>query len=230
MKRIAHRGLSGLHPENTLAAFAAALPHQPEAMELDVQLTRDDRVVIFHDETLDRLGKREGWLKDFTYEELRCLPIEIPLLEDYFRLIEGVDIDTFVELKNSFILYPGLEEQTIDIVERFGRMNDCIFFSANHPSVMNFRALRPDIRLCFPFNDWLLDYGAYCKRRHIRAAIPYHLALTKPIVDDFHACGVDVYPWTVDDPQEMRRMAALGVDGLLTNRVDIMNEVFKRNE
>ena len=153
MKRIAHRGLSGLYPENTMEAFAAALPYQPDAMELDVQLTRDGQVVVFHDETLDRLGKREGWLKDFAYEELQKLPIKIPLLEDYFRLIRDVAIDTFVEMKNSFVVYPELERKTIEVVERFGRMRDCIFFSANHYSVMHCRELRPDIRLCFPFDN-----------------------------------------------------------------------------
>ena len=126
MKRIAHRGLSGLYPENTIEAFAAALPYRPDAIELDVQLTRDGQVVIFHDETLDRLGRRPGWLKDFTYEELRGLPVAIPLLEDYFRLIDGVSVDTFVEMKNSFIVYPELEEKTIAVAERFGRLDDCI--------------------------------------------------------------------------------------------------------
>lgn len=220
MKRIAHRGLSGLHPENTIEAFAAALPYRPDAIELDVQLTRDGRVVIFHDETLDRLGKREGWLKDCTYEQLRQLPIEIPLLEDYFQLIQGVQIETFVEMKNSFVVYPELEQRTIEVVERFRRMQDCIFFSANHYSVMHCRTLRPESRLCFPFDNWLFDYGAYCQKRGVTMAIPYHLALTEEIVADFHAHGVEVYPWTVDAPEEMRRMAGLGVDGLLTNRVD----------
>ena len=226
MKTIAHRGLSGLFTENTLEAFAAALPHHPEAMELDVQLTKDGQAVIFHDETLDRLGGRKGWLKDFTYEELGQLPIKIPLLEDYFSLIKDAQIETFVELKNSFIMYTGLEQKTIDIVEGFGRMRDCIFFSAKHYSLMHCRALRPDIRLCFPFNDWVIDSATYCKKHDIRVAMPYHLALTKEIVEDFHTQDVSVFPWTVDEPEEMRRMAALGVDGLLTNRADIMNEVF----
>ena len=226
MKRIAHRGLSGLHPENTLEAFEAALPLHPDAIELDVQLTREGQVVIFHDETLERMGKREGWLKDFTYDELRRLPVRIPLLEDYFRLIRGIQIETFVEMKNSFVLYPELEEKTMNVVERFGRMKDCIFFSANHHSVMHCRELRPDIRLCFPFNDWIFDCGEYCKKRNVPMAMPYHFALTKKIVDDFHANHVTVHSWTIDEPDEMRRMAALGVDGLLTNRVDIMNEVF----
>lgn len=225
MKRIAHRGMSGLLTENTLEAFAAALPYRPEAMELDVQLTKDSQVVIFHDETLERLGKRKGWLKDFTYDELRQLPIQIPLLEDYFHLIKGIEIETFVELKNSFVIYPGLEQKTIDIAEGFGRMRDCIFFSANHVSVMHCRTLCPDIRLCFPFNDWILEAGIYCQKHDIRLAMPYHLALTEEIVESFHTHDVSVFPWTVDEPEEMRRMAALGVDGLLTNRIDVMNEV-----
>ena len=220
MKRIAHRGLSGLHPENTIEAFAAALPYRPDAIELDVQLTRDGQVVIFHDETLDRLGKRPGWLKDFTYEELRGLPIAIPLLEDYFRLIQGVSVDTFVEMKNSFIVYPELEEKTIAVAERFGRLDDCIFFSANHYSVMRCRELRPQSRLCFPFDNWIYDYGTYCEKRGITIAMPYHLALTKEIVADFHAHGALVYPWTVDEPRDMQRLIDLGVDGMLTNRID----------
>lgn len=228
MKTIAHRGLSGLHPENTLQAFEAALRHKPDAIELDVQLTRDGQVVIFHDETLERLGKRPGWLKDCTYQELQELPIRVPLLQDYFRLIADTRIDTFVELKNSFVVYPGLERKVLDIVAQFDRIQDCIFFSANHHAVIQMRTLQPDIRLCFPFNDWLFDCGAYCQKRQIRMSIPYHLALTKDIVDDFHAHHVAVYPWTVDDPEQMRRMAAMGVDGLLTNRVDVMNQVLGR--
>ena len=225
MKIVAHRGLSGLHPENTLEAFEAALAFRPEAMELDVQLTRDGQVVIFHDETLDRMGRRSGWLKDFTYDELKALPVRIPLLEDYFRLIESTEIDTFVEFKNSFVLYPGLEEKAIGIAARFGRLDDCIFYSASHVSVLRAREEHPGLRVCFPINDWILDMAAYCERWQIKTTIPYHLALTEEIVADFHARGIEVYPWTVDEPEEMRRMAALGADGLLTNRADILRSL-----
>ena len=224
MKRIAHRGLSGLYPENTLAAFEAALACHPDAMELDVQLTRDGQVVIFHDETLDRMGLRPGWLKDCTYDELQSLPVAVPRLSDYFELIRGVQIDTFVEFKNSFVLYPGLEEKTLKITDRYGRTADCVFYSANHRAVAALGEKRPGLRLCFPFNDWIFDEGAYCQKHGITEAIPYHLALAKEIVEDFHAHGVRVYPWTVDDPVEMLRQRQLGVDGLLTNRVDLMNQ------
>lgn len=228
MKTVAHRGLSGLLPENSAEAFRAALPYRPDFMELDVQLSKDGEVVVFHDETLDRMERREGWLKDFTLKELKAMPVEVITLEEYFELIRGVKIDTFVEFKNSFVLYPGLEEKTLAVTGRCGRTQDCIFYSANHYSVMHTRELLPEARLCFPFDNWIYEEGAYCKKRNIGMTIPYHYALTKEIVDDFHENGVEVYPWTVDEPDEMRWMAEMGADGLLTNRVDVMNEVFGR--
>lgn len=228
MIRVAHRGLSGLFPENTLEAFAAALTYQPEMMELDVQLTRDGQVVIFHDETLDRMEGRSGWLKDYTYQELQQLPVKIPLFEEYLDLIRGVQIETFVELKDSFVVYPGLAEKTVSLAAKYGRVKDCIFFSGNHYSALHCGELHPDARVCFNFDHWILEEGAYCQRHGVRYTIPYYLSLTEEIVKDFHQHGVQVFPWTVDDPQEMRRMAAMGVDGLLTNRVDVMTEVCRQ--
>jgi glycerophosphoryl diester phosphodiesterase len=228
MIRVAHRGLSGLYPENTLEAFAAALTYRPEMMELDVQLTRDGQVVVFHDETLDRMGKREGWLKDFTYRELQELPVKVPLFEEYMELIRDVPIETFVELKDSFVVYPGLAEKTLAIAEKYGRVKDCVFFSGNHFSAVHCREIHADARVCFNFDHWIFEEGAYCRKHGVHYAIPYFLSLTDEIVRDYHQNGVQVFPWTVDDPVEMRRMSDMGVDGLLTNRVDIMTEEFKR--
>ena len=226
MIRVAHRGLSGLYPENTIEAFSAALAYQPEMVELDVQLTRDGQVVVFHDETLDRMGKREGWLKDFTFAELSSLPVKVPLFEEYLDLIRGKSVETFVELKDSFVVYPGLAEKTMALAEKYGRVKDCIFYSGNHFSAVHCRELNTDARVCFNFDHWIFDEGAYCEKHGVRYSIPYYLSLTPEIVADFHRHGVQVFPWTVDDPADMRRMAQMGVDGLLTNRVDVMTEVF----
>ena len=68
-------------------------------------------------------------------------------------------------------------------------------------------------------------YGEYCEKRNVTITIPYHFALTQEIMDDFHKHGVKVYPWTVDEPDEMRRMLDMGADGMLTNRVDLLTEL-----
>ena len=76
MMQIAHRGLAGLYPENTRLSFEKALEYKPDAMEIDVQMTKDGKLVVFHDEELGRTtGGVCGWLKDYTYEELQTLVV-----------------------------------------------------------------------------------------------------------------------------------------------------------
>ena len=68
----AHRGASGYAPENTLAAFQKAVDLGADGVELDIQLTKDDQIVVIHDETIDRTSDGKGWVKDYTLEEVRA--------------------------------------------------------------------------------------------------------------------------------------------------------------
>ena len=126
MMRIAHRGLAGLYPENTLLSFEKCLEYSPDAIELDVQLTKDGELVVVHDEELLRTTGAKGWVKDFTLSELKELNAaydydfpkqKIPTLDEYFDLIKDRNILTFVELKNSFVTYPGLEEKVLEVID-----------------------------------------------------------------------------------------------------------------
>ena len=235
MMQIAHRGLAGLYPENTRLSFEKALEYKPDAMEIDVQMTKDGKLVVFHDEELGRTtGGVCGWLKDHTYEELQALvvnngfdvpPQRIMTLDEYFDLVDPSDIETFVELKNSFIVYPGLEEKTLDVLTCHHQREKCIVYSANHFSVMDFKRTAPDIRVCFPFDNWIFDRGEYCEKYGVTMTIPYYLSLTKEDIDDFHEHGVSVYPWTIDEPDEMIRVLDMGADGMLTNRIDLLKSI-----
>ena len=232
MMRIAHRGLAGLYPENTRISFERALDYKPDAMEMDVQMTKDGKLVVFHDEELGRMTKVvKGWIKDFTLAELQQLnisgefdvpPQRILTLDEYFDLVDSSDIKTFVELKNSFIVYPGLEEKTLEVITNHRQREKCIVYSANHFSVMNFKAMAPDVEICFPFDNWIFDRGSYCEKYGVTMTIPYYLSLSEQDIKDFHEHGVRVYPWTIDNPDEMKRMLAMGADGMLTNRIDIL--------
>lgn len=234
MMRIAHRGLAGLYPENTLLSFEKCLEYSPDAIELDVQLTKDGELVVVHDEELLRTTGAKGWVKDFTLSELKELNAaygydfpkqEIPTLDEYFYLIKDRDILTFVELKNSFVTYPGLEEKVLEVIDERERRDSVIIYSANHYSVMKFKEMAPDIEICFPFDNWIFDYGEYCEKRGVTITIPYYKAMTPKLIADFHEHGVKVYPWTVDDRDEMLEMLKMGADGLLTNRIDILSTI-----
>lgn len=231
--RIAHRGLAGLYPENTLLSFEKCLEYHPDAVELDVQLTADGAVVIHHDEEFGRTTDVKGYVKDFTLSELKRLCAsytrpdlprqEIPTLAEYFDLIAGMPMRTFIELKNSYVPYPGLEEKVLEIIDRYDRRGTVLVYSANHYSVMKFREMAPDVAVVLPFDNWIFDYGAYCEKRGVTMSIPYHLAMTKELIYDFHAHGVSVYPWTVDTKEDMDRIFGMGADGVLTNRIDLLN-------
>jgi glycerophosphoryl diester phosphodiesterase len=127
--RIAHRGLAGLYPENTLLSFEKCLDYHPDAIELDVQLTTDGAVVVHHDEEFGRTTDAKGYVKDYTLSELKRFSAsytrpdlprqEIPTLAEYFDLIAGTPLPTFIELKNSFVPYPGLEEKVLEIIDRY---------------------------------------------------------------------------------------------------------------
>ena len=234
MMRIAHRGLAGLYPENTLLSFEKCLEYSPDAIELDVQLTKYGKLVVFHDEELLRTTGTKGWVKDVTLSELKELNAaygydfpkqEIPTLDEYFYLIKDRDILTFVELKNSFVTYPGLEEKVLEVIDEHERRGSVIIYSANHYSVMKFKEMAPDIEICFPFDNWIFDYGEYCEKRGVTITIPYYKAMTPELIADFHEHWVKVYPWTVDDRDEMLAMLKMGTDGLLTNRIDILSTI-----
>ena len=138
----AHRGCSFHYPENTLTAFreAVTLPGLT-GIETDVQLTKDGVPVIIHDEKVDRTTDGEGWVKDFTLAELQALhikgkdgdvPERIPTLEELLDLLapylkDGLYLN--LELKNSKVLYPGLEQKVVDLVAKYGVESQIVYSS-----------------------------------------------------------------------------------------------------
>ncbi|MDO5377911.1 MAG: glycerophosphodiester phosphodiesterase family protein, partial [Clostridia bacterium] len=126
----AHRGASGYAPENTLRALDLAADMHADGVEIDVQRTKDGKLVVFHDETLDRVTDGVGPLCMYTYDELRRFPLVhaaggsnadvIPLLSDVLALLSRRSLKLNIELKNSRTPYPGMEEEVIGMVEAAG--------------------------------------------------------------------------------------------------------------
>ena len=146
----AHRGYSANYPENTLSAFEAALPYV-DGIELDVQLSKDGRLVVIHDETVDRTTDGTGWVKDMTLQELRQLMIvgyeRIPTLEEVLGLIERSDITLNVELKTDQYEYPGIERLAWLAVDEFQMTGRVVFSSFNRETLVRMRDVAPHARL-----------------------------------------------------------------------------------
>jgi glycerophosphoryl diester phosphodiesterase len=219
---IAHRGASGDFPENTLPAFAAAIEAGAQMCELDVQLTADAAVVVIHDETVNRTTNGAGAVSAMTLAEIRRLDAghkfgagfagaRVPALEEVLELVKG-RCRLNVELKS-----PGVEREVYRLLRAHGAIAGTIVSSFDWDALAAVRRLEPALSI-----GVLADRGAeamFEAAADLRAISvnPRHNMVTPAIVERAHRIGLTVLVWTVDKPAEMRRMIALGVDGIMTN-------------
>lgn len=165
MKIWAHRGCSYAWPENTLQAFEAACKYNITGIELDIQLTKDKKIVVIHDETVDRTTSGTGKIKDFTLEEIKKLKIatrpgffgikknytQIPTIEEVFNLLKpycfkkGLLIN--IELKNSNERYEGMEDMILSLVKEQGLEKYIVYSSFNPDSVILIKQKKPDAKV-----------------------------------------------------------------------------------
>ena len=234
-KIFAHRGFSGKYPENTMIAFEKAIEIGVDGIELDVHLTKDNELVIIHDEDVKRTTNGEGLVKDMTLEELKKLDASakfvgqyginpIPTLREYFELVKDTNIITNIELKTSVYEYPTIEKRTIDMIKEFGIEDKIIFSSFNHFTVKRCEEIAPEIKRGFLTGDWLVDFGKYTAERNVQCCHPWFGSLSQEVVDEMHSAGCEINTWTVNEYEDIERLNAMGVDCLIGNFPDRMIE------
>ncbi len=237
----AHRGFSGKAPENTLASFRAAIDAGSDMIELDVHLTRDNEVVVIHDDTLERTTTGKGNVADKTLAELKSLDAgvwfnprfvgeRIPTLAEVLTLVRG-RILVNIELKkgkNFPYTMEELADRTLAVVEKAG-MTDQVLFSSFAPAAIDrirVRNSRLPVALIID-KAWAKPDkpggGTLYRTLNCRAAV-----LNEENIRSAHAAGIKIHVWTVDTTEAMERFIALGVDGIITNHPDRLIEILKR--
>ena len=235
-KNIAHRGFSGRYPENTMLAFEKALEAGAEGIEFDVHLTKDGQLVIIHDELLDRTTDGTGLVAERTLEELRQLDASaeykgvygvnrIPTLEEYYRLIQGRDCYTNIELKTGVIWYPGIEEKVLEVIDGFGRRKDTVISSFNHFSILRMKELAPDLVCGFLEESRIIGPAAYCTKHGVECWHPLCYDMTEDVVKELKDAGIQINAWTVNRREDMVDMLEKEIDGVITNFPDLFLEV-----
>ncbi|OES46428.1 glycerophosphodiester phosphodiesterase [Domibacillus iocasae] len=152
----AHRGASGTHPENTMAAFKAAAEKGADGIELDVQMTRDGEIVIIHDETVNRTTNGKGAIEKMTAGEVAALDAggwfsaafsgeKIPTLNEFFRWASENTLQINVELKTNKVPYHGIEKKVLDLIEHYNMRGRVIISSFNFDSIKRVIELDPYI-------------------------------------------------------------------------------------
>lgn len=237
-RNYSHRGFSGKYPENTMLAFEKALEAGCEGMEFDVHFSRDQQLVIIHDEAIDRTSGQHGLVKDMTYEELCQVDFsyrfsgqfgfqKIPTLREYLELVKDRDIISNIELKTGVYEYPGIEQAVYDLLREYHMEERVVISSFNHNSVMRMKAIDPQLQCGFLSETWILGTGDYVASHGIEAYHPEFHMLTAAETADLKDRGVAINTWTVNEESDIRQMIAIGVDGIISNYPDRVNRLLR---
>ncbi|MBA3820484.1 MAG: glycerophosphodiester phosphodiesterase [Deltaproteobacteria bacterium] len=219
----AHRGDSAHAPENTLRAFERARDLGADGIELDVRLDGDHNVVVFHDHTLERLCGRPGRIEDLTAgerAELRVGGEPVPLLAE---VLQAIDLEVNVEIKSNKVgRMAELVAATAQVIRASGRADQIVVSSFDPLALVQLHPRLPDVALAYLFHQ---EQALPVRRGWVGSWAgaslfhPQHTLCTEQSIKAWHTAGVPVNTWTVDDATELRRLAALGVDGVFTNDV-----------
>jgi len=250
IQKVAHRGGSALAPQNTLAAFRNALTLPIDAIELDVQMTRDGHAIVFHDNTVEKLTDGSGNMLDLDFSYLRGLnaaahfpggwpePQRIPTLREVLNLAKD-HVQVCIEIKFSerdgvYGRYPSIAEAVVEAVRSAAMLDQVLIISFDWTILPVIKSLEPALQTGAIVSDdvWnpraedalqtLVDDLASLRCDWIN--IDYHLLTdTMPGVARSHGYKLGV--WTVNSSDEMRRFAAAGIDSITTDRPDLFSEI-----
>jgi glycerophosphoryl diester phosphodiesterase len=226
----AHRGGAKIGPENTMAAFDRGLTAGADGLELDVHLSRDGIVVVHHDATLDRTTRGRGPLKALTAAALAEL--DVPVLAEV--LARHPKVGVIIELKEPG---PALATAVVEEIQRAGAVGRVCLGSFSLSALRTARAAAPDIRTSGArFEVRVALYKSWCGLSPGRVPyqafqVPETSGSTRIVSPRFvqlaHRAGIAVHVWTVDEPQDIRRLLGWGVDGIISDRPDVASEVVK---
>ncbi len=217
-ERIAHRGAPREFDENTLEGFLRAVERGADAVELDVHRTRDGAVVIHHDPMLPGPDGRPGAIAELSLADLsHCvLPRggRVPTLSAVMDAL-GDRATVYVELKGE-----GVGEAAVEVARKHG--SRYAFHSFDHPAVLSLHTRWPDLHYGVLFDAGTPHPETLVARFPVRDLWPHRSLVDQRLVDAAHAAGKRILVWTVNDPDEVRRLTALGVDGLCSDDVRVL--------
>lgn len=251
---IAHQGGDGLWPSNTLFAFEHAAELGVDVLEMDIHMTKDGALVVSHDETVDRLTDGEGLIKEKSLTEVQSFdaaydwsPLDdgaeypyrgqgiiIPTLESVFERFPEYRMN--IEIKQA---EPSIAKPFCGLIRKHGMGDRVLVASFNDEALVEFRETCPEVATSGsrgqikPFIYMHLAFlGRLYPPNFSAVQLPIEdsgiTLLTSRFVKVAHARGLLVDAWTIDDSDEMRMLIDIGVDGIITDRPDLLMEVLGR--
>ncbi|HEX7127626.1 MAG TPA: glycerophosphodiester phosphodiesterase family protein [Thermodesulfobacteriota bacterium] len=251
---IAHRGASGYAPENTLAAFRAAIALGADMIELDVHPTADGRLAVIHDESIDRTCDGRGFVREMTLAEIKSFDAgawwgpgfageRVPALEEVLALTRG-RVQVNVEIKAPRDgTGPGRIEASVvapllAALDATGTRREVLVSSFDPAVLRTLRAAAPDLPLGLLTEARIEGPTGFRVDRlapllDVAAAVgayslhPYWRFCGERAVHAAREAGLRVFPWTVNREADLRRVVGHGADGVITNHPDRLARVVK---
>lgn len=223
MLKIGHRGACGYEPENTLLSFKKALDLGVDIIELDVHLSKDKKLIVIHDNTLDRTTNGKGYVSDKTLKELKKLKLEkgekIPTLKEVLDLINR-KVKVNIELKEK-----GTSKLVFELIKYYinnknWEYNDFLISSFDYNLLLEFSKLTDKIKMSFLIDNIPKNLFEMIKTLNILSINPSFEIINKSLVDTIHKHNMKVFVWTVNNKKNIDFVKSLKVDGIFSNYPD----------
>jgi glycerophosphoryl diester phosphodiesterase len=235
MKVIGHRGAASLAPENTFAGFDLALQLGVDAIETDVQRTKDGRLVLFHDARIERTTNGRGWLQHMAWHELRELDAgswfhrrytgeRIPLLTDFLQRY-GSKIPIELEVKQA-----GIEQEVVGAVIEHNLLERITFTSFRFSTASHMKELAPQANVGYLTSDISAKTITRLRNAGVTQFCPKARKVTKALVDMWRAQGLYIRVWGVKNVALMRQAISAGVDSMTVDFPDVLLAELGRGE
>lgn len=232
--RIAHRGASGIAPENTLAAFKEAIEIGVDAVELDLQGTADGQVVVIHDGSLDRTTDQSGQIKDTSLQTIKQADAgswfdpkfageSVPTLTEALVSIADNAI-ALLEIKDV-----SLTESVVRIVQKMDMVEQSVIISFNSSAIQTVRSLEPRLPTGYIIGSKKnIQPIQLCQQLGLLGSNLLnvdHSLVTEDFIYEIRRRGITLWCWTVDDIDRMRELEDLGIQGITSNRPEYFSQV-----
>jgi len=220
---IGHRGASAYYPENTMLAIRKAVEMGADIVEIDVRLSKDHYPIVIHDETLDRTTNGKGPVSSYTLAELKTFNAgageKIPTLEDVLKYFRKINKFLFIEIKEV-----KAADKALNLALRYNLLSRVYFisFQIDALKIINQYEPRANLGLLYASRGNWIDLAL---KLNCKAILPKYTVTTSKTVKNAHRERLEVFTWTIDDPKRAVLYAKIGVDGIGTNKPDLILNV-----
>ncbi|MCJ7842748.1 glycerophosphodiester phosphodiesterase [Lederbergia sp. NSJ-179] len=240
-KIFAHRGSSGTHPENTIAAFQEAIRLGVDGIELDIQLTKDHELVVIHDYTLDRTTSGSGKVEDYTVEELKAFDAgskfssefageTIPTFREVLALLQGTNIELNIEIKKRVEEDTGIEKKMIRELEEFHYLQESIISSFNHDSLKRVMALNQNLECAILYTKKMEQPWQYATHIGAKALHTYLPETDHEMIIEAQQNGFPVRVFTINKDEDLESFFQAKVAGIFTDFPEKAMNLLKKVE